>query len=304
MLHDTGAAEAPARPQESIGADYGEGFVEFRPSGDFQLDVEELNRRLRVMGAERLRHSMHPHEAYGVIVDWEDVIVDRRTIQRATWARLADSLGKKLPAIERPIYDIPVERALTDVLMWTKDWAEARSWAFEFAHLYSEALLAAAEPRPGVVEWLRNLAKNNVGVAVVSQLDRHTLVGCLNRMGLEEMVRSVVAEEDGADTWAHRYLAASVKLSRPPSGCVVFSGDPLGIAAAHNCTMKAVGVAGGHAHRQDLLQADVTTTDLSTLTVFNLRRLFSEQGSEFMDPKVEFSEDKPVAKSAIGTLDV
>lgn len=79
----------------AIGAEYGEGFgesvravsayarlcvfcfvrltdaivivVEFRMSGDVQVDVEKLNERLEIRGATRLRHSaIAPDEAYGV----------------------------------------------------------------------------------------------------------------------------------------------------------------------------------------------------------------------------------------------
>lgn len=38
----------------------------------------------------------------------------------------------------------------------------------------------------------------------------------------------------------------SLQLDRKPSKCVVFEDDPRGIAAAHNCTMMAVGLIGAH----------------------------------------------------------
>lgn len=55
-----------------------------------------------------------------------------------------------------------------------------------------------------------------------------------------------------------------------------------GIAAAHNCTMKAVAVQGDY-KGYELKQADLTCSSLNELTIYNLRRLFSNRGAEFMD---------------------
>ncbi len=42
-------------------------LVDFRFSGDIRLDVEQLNERLEVKGAARIRHSgIAPDEAHGV----------------------------------------------------------------------------------------------------------------------------------------------------------------------------------------------------------------------------------------------
>lgn len=61
-----------------------------------------------------------------------------------------------------------------------------------------------------------------------------------------------------------------------------------GIAAAHNCTMKAVAVQGKH-RCYELRQADLTCSSLADLSVYNLRRLFANRGTEFMAHKREGS---------------
>ena len=64
------ALEALAGPaHQKIGAEYGEGFVQFRPGGGqpLSLDVDALNERLSPSGAVRLRRSLvAPDEAHGV----------------------------------------------------------------------------------------------------------------------------------------------------------------------------------------------------------------------------------------------
>lgn len=49
-----------------------------------------------------------------------------------------------------------------------------------------------------------------------------------------------VTAEDDMDNAAQRFLSAALQLQRPPSLCVVFDDAPEAVAAAHNCTMKAV----------------------------------------------------------------
>ena len=51
--------------------------MKFHPTGEkIQLDVDTLNEDLKVRGADRMRHLMHPDEAFGLIFDFDNVIVD------------------------------------------------------------------------------------------------------------------------------------------------------------------------------------------------------------------------------------
>jgi beta-phosphoglucomutase-like phosphatase (HAD superfamily) len=87
-------------------------------------------------------------------------------------------------------------------------------------------------------------------------------------------------------------LSAAMKLHRPPNMCVLVDAAPEGITAAHNCTMKAIAVPGRFKAYQ-LTQADLTCTSLASLTVFNIRKLFANQGQEFMDLKHGYSNEQP-----------
>ena len=60
----------------------------------------------------------------------------------------------------------------------------------------------------------------------------------LERMGLRGFFCAEVTAEDGMETLAQRLLSAAIKLARPPDHCVVFETSPVGVCAAHNCTMK------------------------------------------------------------------
>ncbi|KAL3162903.1 hypothetical protein ABBQ32_009347 [Trebouxia sp. C0010 RCD-2024] len=99
-----------------IGSEYGEGFVEFRIGAQpLHLDVDTLNERLKVQGANRMRHAMRPDEAYGMVFSLDNVIVNTRTLQHKAWQKIAQEEGLELPSMERQIYDVRPERAITEV---------------------------------------------------------------------------------------------------------------------------------------------------------------------------------------------
>lgn len=266
-----------------IGAEYGEGFVQFKIRGEaLHLDVDTLNEKLRTSGATRMRHAMKPDEAFGMIFNWDGVIMDTRRLQRRAWKLLAAELKLPFPQIERQLYDIRPERAITEVLQWTHDWAHAQQLSLRFGELLVHELEVVRTPLPGATEWLHALHSSNVPCAVVTSLDRMDMRRCLERMGLQRYFRADVTAEDGMETLSQRFLSAALKLGRPPDSCVVFDSCPAGVTAAHNCTMKAVAVRTLH-RGYHLTAADLTCSSMNDLSVYNMRRLFAMRGSEFMD---------------------
>jgi HAD superfamily hydrolase (TIGR01509 family) len=217
-----------------------------------------------------------------MIFNWDEVISSTRHLQRRAWQRLAEEEGLPWPKIERQIYDIRPERAMTEVLMWTRDYGQTRKWAYILAMNYAEEFKKVKDALPGVREWLTALSKAHVPCAVVCSMDRLSVQSALDTMGLSHFFHARVTAEDGMDTLSERFLSAAVKLGRPPNQCVVFDSSPSGIVAAHNCTMKAVAIQGFHPGYA-LKQADLTCSSLGDLSVYNVRRLFANRGSEFMD---------------------
>ena len=268
----------------SIGSEYGEGFEFFGPAHSFsQVDVAALNKSLRTTGAERLRHAMKPDEALGAIFVLEGVLADTQPLGEASWRLLAEENCLPLPEVMGPrmLEAAPVQ-VITEVLEWSRDIGTARSLSYRLAELYSDLFVRLEEPQPGTVEWLLALEKTKVPCAVVSHMAREDVETVLQKMQLDSFFEAKVTFEDDMETLAQQFLCAAVKLGRPPDHCTVFDHSPKGIAAAHNCTMKAVAVQ-GYFKGYQLKQADVTCASLDELTVYNLRRLFANRGSEFMD---------------------
>lgn len=62
-----------------------------------------------------MRHAMRPDEAYGMVFSLDNVIVNTRTLQHKAWQKIAQEEGLELPSMERQIYDVCPERAITEV---------------------------------------------------------------------------------------------------------------------------------------------------------------------------------------------
>jgi beta-phosphoglucomutase-like phosphatase (HAD superfamily) len=82
-------------------------------------------------------------------------------------------------------------------------------------------------------------AETHVPICRGAPARRTAVRAALERMGLRGFFRAEVTAEDGMETLAQRLLSAAIKLGRPPDHCVVFETSPVGVCAAHNCTMKA-----------------------------------------------------------------
>ncbi|KAH7387197.1 hypothetical protein KP509_16G010200 [Ceratopteris richardii] len=280
---------------EDIGAEHGEGFETFRPRGPLKVDVDYLNDRMREKGLQRIRYAMRPDEAFGLIYSWDNVLADTRTLKLDAWKQLAVEEGKPLKDDKETVKHIlcmTSDQLLRKVLRWVDPNKPTDYFKARLAKIYYERLSKVKAPREGLKEWLEALSTAGVPCAVASSLDRFNLLAALQRMGLYKYFQAVVTQEDGMDSMAQRFLSAAVKLDRPPSKCIVFEDDPRGIAAAHNCSMKAVALIGSHP-AYELTQADLAVSSFSELSVINLRRLFANKGAEFMDLQKQTAEKKP-----------
>jgi len=290
--------------EEAVGAQHGEGFINFSFSGALHLDVEDLNEKLQVSGADRIRISHKPDEAFGMVFSWDGVLADSKAMQKRAWENLAAESGHRMPEIERPaIYNLMPEKAIMELLHWTGDMLEARRLAHRVALLYAEEFEAHSEPLEGTREWLSTLHSVGVPCTICTPMGREMVNDALQRMDLAHFFQASVTAEDGMDSIAQRFLSASIKMHRPPNKCVVFDSTPNGITAAHNCSMKAVAVVGAHG-AWELKQADLATTRLSELSVINVRRLFAVQGIEHMDLAQQFvGKPPPTLPIANATMD-
>ena len=69
-----------------------QGYIQYRYSGEpHRLDVDTLNEQLQIKGAARMRTSMKPDEAFGMIFDLEGVYPCRTGNCRSLWYEVVSS---------------------------------------------------------------------------------------------------------------------------------------------------------------------------------------------------------------------
>ncbi|XP_010558056.1 PREDICTED: uncharacterized protein LOC104826835 [Tarenaya hassleriana] len=291
--------------QEAIGAEYGEGFETFRQDGPLKVDVDFWNERLQEGFLQRIRYAMKPDEAYGLIFSWDNVVADTRNLKLDAWKQLAAEEGKEIleeDNIQRLMLHAGADHVLRKVLFWETSKDEIDRLKHRLSQIYYDSLVKLTKPAEGLKDWLDAVSTARIPCAVVSNLDRKSMIDALERMGLQKYFQALVSEEDGMESIAHRFLSAAVKLDRKPSKCVVFEDDPRGITAAHNCTMMAVALIGSHP-AYDLVQADLAVGNFNELSVINLRRLFANKGSTFMErQKQTIEKSPPKRKLTIDTI--
>ncbi|KAL5164013.1 5-amino-6-(5-phospho-D-ribitylamino)uracil phosphatase, chloroplastic [Glycine soja] len=280
--------------EEAIGAEYGEGFETFRADGPLKVDVDYLNEKLQDGFLQRIRYAMKPDEAYGLIFSWDNVVAGTRALKRKAWEQLAFEEGKDIPEgdMHKLLFYAGADYVLHKFFLSDKAENELNRLKLRFSQIYYDNLVRLEKPMDGLNDWLEAVYTARIPCAVVSSLDRRNMLEALERMGLSKYFQAIVTEEDGMESIAHRFLSAAVKLDRKPSKCVVFEDDPRGVTAAHNCTMMAVALIGAHP-AYDLGQADLTVANFSELSVINLRRLFANKGSSFMDLQKQIIEKAP-----------
>ncbi|XVF41177.1 hypothetical protein PTKIN_Ptkin01aG0259100 [Pterospermum kingtungense] len=291
--------------QEAIGAEYGEGFETFRLDGPLKVDVDYLNDRLQEGFLKRIRYAMKPDEAYGLIFSWDNVVADTRALKLNAWKQLALEEGKEIPEegdAQRLMLYAGADHVLHKILCWETVESEVDRLKSRLSQIYYDNLPQLTKPMDGLEEWLDAVSTARIPCAVVSSLDRRNMVDSLERLGLKKYFQAIVSEEDGMESIAHRFLSAAMKLDRKPSKCVVFEDDPRSITAAHNCTMMAVALIGSHP-AYDLVQADLAVGSFNELSVINLRRLFANKGSTFMDrQKQNIEKTPPKRKLTVDTI--
>lgn len=105
-----------------------------------------LSCRLAAPAAPLLIHPaalQHPHEAFGMVFNFDGVVADLHTIRREAWVLLAAQLGLPLPAqvLAHPeLHTMPPEVAVVRMLRWANDRKQAVQLAMQHAELAGQLL--------------------------------------------------------------------------------------------------------------------------------------------------------------------
>jgi len=185
-------------------------------------------------------------KSWGVLFDWDGVVIDSSSQHERSWELLADERGLVLPEGHFKAGFGKKNEVIIPALGWGADLDVVRELANRKEELYRE--LVAAEGvivLPGARELLIALKENDIPRAVGSSTPRGNLDALFAATGLDALFDEVVC---GSDVLHGKpdpevFLKGAEVLGLPPQCCVVIEDAFAGIEAARRGGMKVVGVA-------------------------------------------------------------
>lgn len=180
----------------------------------------------------------------------DGVLIDSGAHHRQAWRALLAELGAEPadPEHWRLTIGRPSEEAIPLLLGRRVSGAEARRLARRKRDLYQERAQAGLEPVPGVREFLESLVRLEVPRAVGTSASRWDAERLLDDLGLLRYFDVVVTADDvmlgkpDPEVWTQ----AAHRLRATPAHCVVFEDALVGVQAAREAGMRAIGVTTAH----------------------------------------------------------
>lgn len=137
---------------------------------------------------------------------------------------------------------------------------------------------------PGAVEAVRRLG-SRWPLAVASSANRQVIDTVLDLAGLRDMFQITVSSEEvpRGKPWPDVYLEAAHRLGCPPESCVAVEDSANGVRSAVAAGLRTVAVPNPEYPLGEdvLLQADLTVTSLTDITVDMIDRFDDRRGGRF-----------------------
>jgi HAD superfamily hydrolase (TIGR01509 family) len=187
---------------------------------------------------------------WGVLFDWDGVIIDSSAFHERSWELVAEREGLVLPPDHfHRGFGKRNEEIIPEMLQWASDPAEVRRLADAKEEAYRELIRAdGIRPLPGVAVWLDRLDAAGVPFAVGSSTPRENIDCVLALWGWEGRFAAVVASADvlRGKPDPEVFLKAAAAIGVLPSCAVVFEDSPMGVEAGLGAGARVVAVAGTH----------------------------------------------------------
>lgn len=189
------------------------------------------------------------NDPIGVIFDMDGVLVASGPAHRASWKLLAQRHGFRVSDAD---FDRTFGRTSRDIIRLLAGGQlsddEIRRLDDEKEALYRELVRGMVPLMIGAREALDGLRSAGIALAVATSGPRENVELVLSEARLEPYFAAVV---HGGDVQRGKpapdcFLLAAERLRRPPARCVVIEDAPVGIEAAREAGMKAIGLVGTH----------------------------------------------------------
>jgi HAD superfamily hydrolase (TIGR01509 family) len=188
------------------------------------------------------------------IFDMDGVLIDSGAHHRHAWAALLDELGARPahPEFWRLTIGRPSEEAIPILLGRDVGAEEARRLARRKRDLYVGLARGGLAAVPGVAAFVAALRRLGVPRAVGTSASRFDCERLLDGLGLRRHFDIIITADDVrlGKPDPEVYLQAARRMRTAPAACVVFEDSVVGIQAARNAGMRAIGVTTAHTEEE------------------------------------------------------
>ncbi len=213
---------------------------------------------------------------WGVIFDWDGVVVDSSRQHELSWQRLAEEEGLSLPeGFFRKSFGMKNQFIIPKLLGWCQEPSEIQRLSDRKEALYREIVAeTGVEVLSGAYALLDSLDASGVPCGLGTSTPRNNLEAVIDRLHLRDYFAAIVTGEEVTDGKPNPdvFLKVAEKLDLAPERCVVIEDAHAGIQAAKRGGMGVVAVA--TTHPADTLQeADLVRSGPDHLDLAMLREL-------------------------------
>lgn len=189
---------------------------------------------------------------WGVIFDWDGVVIDSAIQHKLAFERYAAEIGRAGDLQGdwfKSVFGLRNEEIFTRVLGWARTPGETAAMALRKEAIYREILLSTPfDTLVGVRALLHSLHATGVPMAIGSSTPRLNLDTAIKALGLEGLFSAVISGDDVKQGKPNPevFLKAAAALGLPPARCIVIEDAVYGIEAALAGGMKALAVCHTH----------------------------------------------------------
>jgi HAD superfamily hydrolase (TIGR01509 family) len=188
------------------------------------------------------------------IFDMDGVLIDSGAHHRRAWGALLDELGARPahPEFWRLTIGRPSEEAIPILLGRDVGAEEARRLARRKRDLYVALARRGLAAVPGVAAFVTALRRLGVPRAVGTSASRFDCERLLDGLGLRRHFDIIITADDVrlGKPDPEVYVQAARRMRTAPAACVVFEDSVVGIQAARNAGMRAIGVTTAHTEEE------------------------------------------------------
>lgn len=183
-----------------------------------------------------------------VIFDMDGVLVNTEPVHKKVWAQFFSEQG--VSVTDEDLSGMMGVRAVETIRKFMPDKNDEEVMLLKNKRVEMQvlALEKNIQPIEGVIDFIHEIKKSGLMIAVATSAVRETTSVILSKLGIDDTIDVLVTADDvtRGKPDPEIYLKTSEKLGFKPNECIVFEDAPSGIMAAQSAGMNVIALLTTH----------------------------------------------------------